>query len=147
MFTSYWQAAALRIGLRLGLPETTLYASVAVGKSALRERVITAWQELGLLDTDRRPTQKGALLRSGSIHRDRALYWLQDRYLRLWLPQQSVTFASSALDVFSQIALDPALVQLSQRVLASYAEQDWRGIESQLLPLRAGLRIVDLGGG
>jgi UTP--glucose-1-phosphate uridylyltransferase len=52
------------------------------------------------------------------------------------------------MDIFSEIADKPELVALTQRVLNSYADQDWHGIASVLpMELFQSSTIVDLGGG
>ena len=91
-------------------------------------------------------TARGAqLLRGGSTVADRCRYWLQDRYLRAWLPSLWPR-ESARKDAFSQLTHDPDALELSQRVLQSYAEEDWKGI-AEHLPLRAGDVVVDLAGG
>lgn len=121
----------------------------------LREQIRRVWEEFGILKRSTKEkkytvTDKGRLLlESNSIIRDRTLYWLQDRYLSAWLPtsilhQEQV----SKKDIFSEIAEQPGLVALTQRVLNSYAEQDWHGITSALpRQLFQSATIVDLGGG
>lgn len=122
----------------------------------LREHIRQVWRELGFFEysSDNKTyniTERGRLLfEEKSITRDRALYWLQDRYLSAWLPTlQSLnqSFLNTD-DFFAEIAKTPDLVTLTQRVLNSYAEQDWHGIAS-VLPneLFQSSSIIDLGGG
>ena len=90
-------------------------------------------------------TDKGRLVFDpNSITRDRLRYWLQDRFVSAWLGK----CASIEPDVFAEIASQPELVASTQRVLNSYAEEDWRGI-GEVLPneLLKSEVIVDLGGG
>lgn len=49
-------------------------------------------------------------------------------------------------DVFVEAAESPTRVALVQRMLASYAEHDYRGLASRM-PLAAAKKIVDIGGG
>jgi UTP--glucose-1-phosphate uridylyltransferase len=121
----------------------------------LREQIRRVWNELGFLEPSSNDktytvTDKGRLLfDSNSITRDRALYWLQDRYLLAWLPTSAFRKQRiSKLDIFSEIAEKPELVALTQRVLNSYADQDWYEITSVLpIELFQSSTIVDLGGG
>jgi UTP--glucose-1-phosphate uridylyltransferase len=121
----------------------------------LREQIRQVWSELGFLEpsSNKRTytiTDRGRLLfDSNSITRDRALYWLQDRYLSAWLPTSVFRKKqTSKIDIFSEIAKKPELVTLSQRVLNSYADQDWHGIASVFpTELFQSSTIVDLGGG
>uniref|UniRef100_A0A0G4HXI9 Radical SAM core domain-containing protein n=1 Tax=Chromera velia CCMP2878 TaxID=1169474 RepID=A0A0G4HXI9_9ALVE len=107
---------------------------------------------------------------------DRCQYWLQDRFLIPWMRgmrgpsgEGAGVFEGNARekDTFASIAKDPKAVSLSQRVLSSYASEDWKGIaeylplkkknveggrgEDPAKPLYAGnedqMTIVDLGGG
>jgi UTP--glucose-1-phosphate uridylyltransferase len=121
----------------------------------LKEQIRQVWVELGFIKPSTvngtyAPTDKGRLLfDSNSITRDRALYWLQDRYISAWLSTSTLRKQqTSKLDIFCQIADNPELVALSQRVLNSYADQDWQGIASVLpMELFQSSTIVDLGGG
>jgi UTP--glucose-1-phosphate uridylyltransferase len=121
----------------------------------LREQIRQVWSELGFLEpssTNRTYTitDRGRLLfDSNSITRDRALYWLQDRYISAWLPTSVFRKQqTSKNDIFFEIAKNPELVALYQRVLNSYADQDWHNIASVLpTELFQSSTIVDLGGG
>ena len=121
----------------------------------LREHIRRVWGELGLLkwNEDEKTyssTKKGQLLfDSHSLTRDRLRYWLQDRYVSAWLPTSTRGEKNSLRsDHFSNMANNPDLVALSQRVLHSYATQDWQGIASALpRDLFQASTIVDLGGG
>jgi UTP--glucose-1-phosphate uridylyltransferase len=121
----------------------------------LREQIRRVWNDLGFLelspiDKTYTITDRGRLLfDSNSITRDRAIYWLQDRYISAWLPTSAFQKQqTSKTDVFSEIAKNPELVALSQRVLNSYADQNWNGIASALpTELFQSSTIVDLGGG
>jgi UTP--glucose-1-phosphate uridylyltransferase len=122
---------------------------------SLREQIRQVWNEMGFLElssTDKTYTitDKGHLLfDSHSITRDRARYWLQDRYISAWLPTSVLQKQqTSKIDVFSEIAKKPEVVSLLQRVLNSYADQDWDGIVSAFpSELCQSSTIVDLGGG
>jgi UTP--glucose-1-phosphate uridylyltransferase len=121
----------------------------------LREQIRQVWSELGFLEPSSinntyTITDRGRLLfDSNSITRDRALYWLQDLYLAAWLPTSVFRKQqTSKIDIFSEIAKKPELVALSQRVLNSYADQDWHDIASVFpTELFQSSTIVDLGGG
>ncbi|CAF0801372.1 unnamed protein product [Didymodactylos carnosus] len=147
---AYWSPFALKIGLELKLPEQI--EKKDVNETEMLEHVSRVWKDLGLIKQMKNGlslTEKGRLLLPNNITRDRVLYWLQDRYLIKWLPTSSLTskyYSSTCPDVFAEIANDPELMNLSQRVLSSYAEQDWKGIET-ILPLHSNQKIVDLGGG
>ena len=121
----------------------------------LIEQIRRVWEELGFLKLSSKDktytiTDKGRLLfESDSITRARALYWLQDRYLSACLPTSLLRKErTSKKDIFSEIAQQPEHVALTQKVLNSYAEQDWHGIASVLPPeFFQSSTIVDLGGG
>lgn len=121
----------------------------------LRKQIQQVWSEMGFLQSSSTNgtytvTDKGRLLfDANSITRDRAHYWLQDRYISFWLPKSVFQRQQiSTVDMFAEIAQKPDLVALSQRALNSYADQDWHGIAS-VLPseLFQSSTIVDLGGG
>lgn len=78
---------------------------------------------------------------------DRVRYWLQDRYIKAWLPNLQLRHdLSHQPDVFKEISGDQFALSLSQRVLASYAKQDWNNITMHL-PIIEGNTVCDLGGG
>lgn len=98
-------------------------------------------------------TETGKLLTKESITIDKAKYWLQDRYLHAWsdvclnidsMLKQEIVAPSH--DTFVKLAKDPANLELSRRVLGSYAIEDWFGISCHL-PLENVSTVVDLAGG
>ena len=82
-------------------------------------------------------TKKGMLLSSDCIDtttKDKCTYWLQNRYFKHWLPSdyfKSLT-RSPQPDTFLDISTDKSAVSLSQKVLASYSKDDWKGITTAL---------------
>jgi hypothetical protein len=185
MSTAYWQAFALRMGILAGLPERVAAGEVSAPESGLRMTgadsdkdsrlaIAEAWKELGLLrgagaaNDPYSLTDTGALLLPGRAFRDKALYWVQERYLQAWLPGLHVGKGSGAAsgvpspaapagekDTFKALGGDADALRLSHEVLAMHAAQDWAGIDGQILPAvaevrrRAGksLTLVDVGGG
>jgi hypothetical protein len=187
--TGYWPAFALRLGLQAGIPERAnngtlrfprgLRSAVTVRRDTQDElvSVAEAWRELGLLKFNEgsgsvdnpsglsyRLTPLGALLLPGTPQREKAAYWLQDRYLRAWLPGASANVldpSSSAKvpglqkDTFAAISGDAEVVKQSHKALALHAAQDWQGIEKIIVPaieaigapVNKHLHIVDVGGG
>ncbi|CAF4122713.1 unnamed protein product [Rotaria sp. Silwood2] len=152
---NYWSSFALKMGLdqKINLLEDD--HQLHNHDYNLREQIRRVWNEFGFLELSPNNktytiTDRGRLLfDSDSITRDRALYWLLDRYISTWLP--TFIFQKkhiSKIDMFSEIAKTPDLVALTQRVLNSYADQDWHDIASVLpIELFQSSTIVDLGGG
>ena len=158
MSKAYWPSFALKIGLEQTknlLEEST---TSNTDNDNLREHIRQVWSEMGFLrlssptNKNYSITNRGRLLfNSNSITRDRARYWLQDRFISAWLPTSMIRQKEqpiSKLDIFSEISQNSELVALSQRVLNSYADQDWHGIGSVFSnELFQSSTIVDLGGG
>ncbi|UJR22629.1 hypothetical protein I4U23_025670 [Adineta vaga] len=156
MSKNYWPAFALKIGLEQKTSLLDNGNKSDKDDQQLKEQIQRVWNQFGFIkpssvDGEYTITQRGRLLfDSDSIIRDRALYWLQDEYISGWLP--SLKYRNHQLhankDLFSKIAKNPELMRLTQRVLNSYANQDWHGIAS-VLPdeLFQSSTIVDLGGG
>ncbi|CAF3526509.1 unnamed protein product [Rotaria socialis] len=152
---SYWPSFALKIGLDQKTNLLQVDHQSNDYKSNLREQIQQVWTELGFLklSSDQKTftvTDRGHLLFDrNSITRDRACYWLRDQHISAWLPTFDFQNQSSSnVDVFSEIAKTPDLVALTQRVLNSYADQDWHGITSVLpTELFRASSVVDLGGG
>ncbi|CAF1550640.1 unnamed protein product [Rotaria sp. Silwood1] len=152
---NYWSSFALKMGLdqKISLLEEDHQSNNH--DYHLREQIRRVWSEFGFLELSPNNktytiTDRGRLLfDSDSITRDRAVYWLLDRHISAWLSTFSFQKQHiSKIDLFSDIAKSPDLVALTQRVLNSYADQDWHGIIS-VIPneLFQSSTIVDLGGG
>ncbi|CAF1512592.1 unnamed protein product [Adineta steineri] len=155
MAKAYWPSFALKLGLEQNINLLNDEKKSNNDNNQLREQIRQVWNELGFIksstiDGNYQITERGHLLFDlNSITRDRALYWLQDRYISTWLPiLKHQNKLHSNKDTFSDIANNPELVALSQRVLNSYARQDWKGISSACpIELFQSSSIVDLGGG
>ncbi|CAF4270631.1 unnamed protein product, partial [Adineta steineri] len=155
MAKAYWPSFALKLGLEQNSNLLNDEKKSNNDNNQLREQIRQVWNELGFIksstiDGNYQITERGHLLFDlNSITRDRALYWLQDRYISTWLPTlKHQNKLHSNKDTFSDIANNPELVALSQRVLNSYARQDWKGISSACpIELFQSSSIVDLGGG
>jgi hypothetical protein len=102
-------------------------------------------------------TQKGKFLITNEKTLNRCCYWLQDRYLNNWLMPGSLTPSQEAphsIENLEQLSRDQDRLILSQKVLRSYAEEDWSGIGS-IVPIslrdniaeKEEFRVVDVGGG
>lgn len=185
---SSWAPAAVRLGLDAELPTAAasgslcatgplleLDASAEGARAAHARRLAAAWLELGLLakgnDGLLSLTRAGRALLPETLTGDRAAYWLQDRYLRAWMPSVCALPAAGGAevsaaaptgghaavrrDVFADVGRQPALLVQSRRVLAGYATADWAGIATVLQPALARvlaargsrLAVVDVGGG
>ena len=82
-------------------------------------------------------TKKGMLLSSNcndTITKDKCIYWLQNRYFQHWLPSNSFNSSTKSPqpDTFLDISTDKSAVTLSQKVLAAYSKDDWKGITAAL---------------
>jgi len=122
-------------------------------KTTLEKVLFNISEEMGLIRKDSvtgngfQLSKKGLLLSSGDVTGDRCRYWLQNRYLSKWVGVES-SVEDLQPDVFREISLDSNAVELSQRVLNSYALDDWNGVADKLPILcDAPVTIVDLGGG
>jgi len=144
---AYWAPLAVRMGLDAGL------AQAEGGNAHNASPLVQSWQQLGLLDAHGALTPRGLLLlpeEPERVARDRADFWLRDM-LPLWLdaallPRGDDRAAQSRLCVDPEHLFSQPRVQ---RVLDSYARDDWAGLAAEL-PLRAlaiGARVVDVGGG
>ncbi|CAF0835752.1 unnamed protein product [Adineta ricciae] len=156
MSKSYWPSFALKLGLE---QKTTLLEKDDVlnndDQQQLRKQIRRVWDEFGFIkessaDGEYTVTKRGRpLFDTNSVIHDRTIYWLQNKFISGWLPSlrdQHTIYANT--DYFSDIAEDPKLVSLTQRVLNSYAKQDWHGISSVLpAELFQSSTIADLGGG
>jgi len=146
----YWKSLALK---RI-LDNNILHSERRLQpKSTLEKILYNISEEMGLISKDGltgntfQLSKKGLLLSEGNIAGDRCRYWLQNRYLTKWCGVQSES-EDVQPDVFRDISFDSKAVELSQRVLNSYAVDDWSGIADKL-PIRgdAPIAIVDVGGG
>ena len=165
----YWGPFALKMILQTDLLGAD--ASSPRADPRLRSILLDVAEELGLCGVGGRGGEgRGRLLPKGSaliegVTADRCRYWLQDRYLRAWLPaltplrsSESPTTPSPSTppptpphthppDTFQDLSLDPQALALSHRVLTSYAATDWSGI-AHLIPLTASVStVVDIAGG
>ena len=142
---AYWAPLALRMGLEAGLAEDGGAAAVDNDVQSLKHALVQSWQQLGLLDAQGGLTPRGLLLLPGCIARERTDFWLHDM-LQPWV---DAALSRGGYDRAARI--DPerlfSLPQV-QRVLDSYAREDWAGLAAKLpLPAAAGARVVDVGGG
>jgi hypothetical protein len=139
---AYWPPFALRMGLDAGLAGAAAAEDGAAPQHAdLREQLIEAWQQLGLLDATGALTQRGRLLQPGCVARERADFWLGpmlQRWTAAALGARSSLPQRSAAHLFAEPRV--------QRVLDSYARDDWAGLAAAL-PLPASGVVIDLGGG
>lgn len=141
--TGYWPSLALRAGLLEGLPAAALDAR-GVDTGSRVGVLAAAWAELGLLREQQHAsasasagpmaaryslTPAGAALQADAPGRARAAYWLQDRYMRAWLPGFASSETPAVLgnpqapppDTFADLSRRPRALVLSRGVLASYA--------------------------
>ena len=178
----YWESFALKKIIENDiLHDEHRKAPPSTGDATFREILKDCSVEMGLIrreqqsgDVPNPPLEllnRGRLLAASScdggtggvstITEERCRYWLQDRYLQSWLDSPRATLS---VDTFADIATDPAAVKLSQRILKSYADTDWKGAGAVLTKLLHGQHngskqfndvgdaetirtIVDMGGG
>ena len=141
---SPWRPLAMRLGVLLGL---------AGGESMINcprqnlSIVIRAWIEIGLLDADKQLTPLGARLAPGKIERDRLLYWTGAQ-LTPWLQAEKRIQQNLTEDELQNFftAHNAQTTSLIRRALASYANEDWRGI-GDIIKLPPAAAVVDVGGG
>ena len=102
--------------------------------------------EMGLLDSDAELTERGLKLVEGEVWRDRFLYWTGPQFDAWAEGQARLAYPELRTDFFAEGSLKPEVSSLIQRVLDSYASEDWDGIGG-LLGLSPEDTVVDLGGG
>lgn len=140
---AYWRPMAIRLGILLGL---TGEDAQIESKPEERSVVEHAWMEMGLLDSDAILTERGLKLRKGEVWRDRFLYWTGPQFAAWAEGEARLSKPELRTDFFAEGSLDPETSSLIQRVLDSYASEDWDGI-GDLLCISPDETVVDLGGG
>ncbi|MBL72479.1 MAG: hypothetical protein CMB41_04915 [Euryarchaeota archaeon] len=140
---SYWKPIAIRLGILAGLagghPELEITSE---DKMVLQQ----AWMELGLLGVQMDLTQSGELLAQDERWRDRFLYWTGPQF-KAWVEAENrLMHVEKRSEFFIEQSKDPKMANLIHRVLDSYANDDWRGISSEL-QLSPSDVVVDIGGG
>jgi len=142
-FTAYWNPLTVRLGILAGL--TSRESVLTLLESDLNV-VQDAWKNLGLLDCQGYLTTLGQTLSSSEELLDRALYWTGPQ-LTPWLEGENrLNKPSLRSDFFELHSKDIELRSLINRVLDSYASDDWNGVV-QVLPFGGEETLVDLGGG
>lgn len=161
---SYWSSLALKIVLHFGQLDSVksgLSSSAASTQShcttadpTFHRILMDVCEEMGLVElipgaSEYSLTSKGLSILEDNNLRDRLQYWLQDRYLKAWLPTlaSSPVSTNDEVDTFKDLASNKVLLSLSQRVLAEYAKQDWSGIAESLHLSDSDVTVVDLAGG
>ncbi len=140
---SCWVPFAIKLGIDNGLADGEINPRLSShAKKVLQE----AWMEIGLLEEDGVSlTVLGKRLKTGSVERDRLKFWLGPE-LTPWLAGAKYLLRDKNRDRFNDISSNKELVALTQRVLDSYAIEDWVGIGT-VIPVNEARVIVDLGGG
>lgn len=152
----YWPALSLKMVIESNILND-LANNEPLSNDPFIQRLITEAISSGFIlqrsDQSYEITSRGTALIT-EIVADRCRYWLQDRYLRAWLPSLCTSLKSPGIDgqtdAFQELANDPQGLRLSHRVLESYAKQDWAGISTHLqIAAEQGqiTTLVDLGGG
>jgi len=138
-----WRPIAVRLGILAGLAggENRL----AMTASDL-EVLQSAWTELGLCSKTGELTQTGRMLAPGGTWEDRFLYWTGPQFEPWAEAEERLKHPDLREDFFARYAEDEDVSNLIQRVLHSYARNDWQGI-SDTLRLSPSDTVVDLGGG
>lgn len=140
---STWRPIAIRLGILAGIAGGG--QTIAVDPDDLKV-LKSAWIEMGLLTSTGELSEVGERLSPGRIWEDRFLYWTGPQ-LDAWNEaERRLTEPDSRVDFFRKHSEDEDMSNLIQRVLHSYACEDWRGILGSLR-LHPDDTVVDLGGG
>jgi hypothetical protein len=142
-FTAYWQPLTVRLGILAGLAGRQ--SALSLSESDLKV-VQEAWMELGLLDSKCNLTPIGQILSSSEVLLDRALYWTGPQLTPWFEGENRLVNPAGRSDFFEFHSNDVELSGLIQRVLESYASDDWNGI-AQVLSFEGEETVVDIGGG
>ena len=140
---SSWKPIAVRLGILAGLAGGENRLAVAASDFQVVE---SAWIELGLRSKTGELTETGRMLAPGGLWEDRFLYWTGPQFDAWAEAEERLKHPGLREDFFARHAEDTAVLNLIQRVLHSYAGEDWRGI-SDTLRLSPSESVVDLGGG
>ncbi|MEC8742841.1 MAG: methyltransferase, partial [Candidatus Thermoplasmatota archaeon] len=138
-----WRPIAVRLGILAGLAGGENRLAVTASDLEVLE---SAWIELGLRSKTRGLTQTGRMLAPGGVWEDRFLYWTGPQFDPWTEAEERLKHADLREDFFARHAEDEDASKLIQRVLHSYAAEDWKGI-SETLRLSPSETVVDLGGG
>ncbi|MDE0953783.1 MAG: methyltransferase [Candidatus Poseidoniales archaeon] len=142
-FTAYWNPLTVRLGILAGL--TSRESVLSLLESDIKV-IQDAWSNLGLLDCKGDLTTLGRTLSSSEKLLDRALYWTGPQ-LTPWIEGENrLNKPSLRSDFFELHSKDIELRNLINRVLDSYASDDWNGV-AQVLSFEGEETVVDLGGG
>jgi len=140
---SSWRPIAVRLGILAGLAGGENRLAVASSDHQVLE---SAWIELGLISNTGELTQTGRMLAPGGVWEDRFLYWTGPQFEPWTEAEERLKHPQLREDFFARHAEDKDASNLIQRVLYSYAGNDWKGI-SDTLRLSSCETVVDLGGG
>ena len=138
-----WRPIAVRLGILAGLAGGENRLAVTASDLEVLE---SAWIELGLRSKTRGLTQTGRMLAPGGVWEDRFLYWTGPQFDPWTEAEERLKHADLREDFFARHAENEDASKLIQRVLHSYAAEDWKGI-SETLRLSPSETVVDLGGG
>ena len=161
---SHWNSLALKIILHFGLLDNvgSGLSNAAVSSRShwtitdptFHKVLMNVCEDMGLVEmisgaSEYSITSKGLAIFEDNNLRERLQYWLQDRYLKAWLPTlaSSPISANDPVDTFKDLADNKVLLALSQRVLAEYTKQDRSGIAETLHLRDSDSIVVDLAGG
>lgn len=140
---SSWRPIAVRLGILAGLAGRE--NRIELSESDL-EVLESAWMELGLRSKTGDLTETGRMLSPGGVWEDRLLYWTGPQFDPWTEAEERLQHPDLRENFFAQHAEDEDASSLIQRVLHSYASDDWNGI-SETLRLSPSETVVDLGGG
>jgi hypothetical protein len=140
---SSWRPIAVRLGILAGLAGGENRLTVAASDLQVLE---SAWIELGLRSKTGEMTEIGRMLAPAGLWEDRFLYWTGLQFDAWTEAEERLKHPGLREDFFARHAGEANASDLIQRVLHSYAENDWKGI-SDTLRLSPAETVVDLGGG
>ena len=140
---SSWRPIAVRVGILAGLAGGQNRLAVATSDLQV---IKSAWIELGLLSKHGELTGIGSMLSPDGMWEDRFLYWTGPQSEAWNEAEKRLSNPKLRGDFFAKHAHDQDMLNLIQRVLSSYACEDWIGI-AETLCLSSSETVVDLGGG
>jgi len=142
-FIAYWRPLAVRLGILAGL--TSRDSVLSASKSDLKV-IEDAWINIGLQYSSGELTPLGQALSSSEELLDRAMYWTGPQ-LTPWI--EGVNRIINPIlrsNFFEEHSKNKEVIDLIQRVLNSYAADDWNGV-SQVISFENEDTIVDIAGG
>jgi len=147
----FWPSFALKLGLEMGLADKDTTGILTKLPPASLQALKAAWLDLGLLTTtvggDVTLSDFGRQLKAGAPGRDRADYWLGAQ-MTPWLEASQRFLSPPSQEKRNSFfdTLDRDCVDLVQRTLYTYAQNDWAEVVHHI-DFFGVTKLVDIGGG